>query len=245
LMDVGLHRCGVTFALDRAGITGPDGASHHGMWDMSILQVVPGLHLTAPRDATRLRAALAKSLTIDDAPSVIRYSNQRVPEDIPAVYSIAGMDVVLSTPDPQVLVVGFGEMVQTALGVGQRLADQGIGVTVLDPVWALPVNKGLLRLAREHQLVITIEDNGIVGGCGARLAQELRLAEVTTPIREFGIEQRFLSHGSRAELLEELRLTPQDIARYAVEAVVRGEPSLEQQPTRADSHSSPPRASGE
>jgi 1-deoxy-D-xylulose-5-phosphate synthase len=237
LMDVALHRCGVTFALDRAGVTGPDGASHHGMWDMSILQVVPGLYLTAPRDATRLRAALAASLAIDDAPSVIRYSNQRVPDDIPAVESIAGMDVVLRTPDPQVLVVGFGEMVQTALGVGQRLADQGIGVTVLDPVWALPVNRELLRLAGEHELVITIEDNGIVGGCGARLAQELRLAEVRTPIREFGIEQRFLPHGSRAELLEELRLTPQDIARYAVEAVVRGEASLEQQPTRADSGS--------
>jgi 1-deoxy-D-xylulose-5-phosphate synthase len=235
LMDVALHRCGVTFALDRAGITGPDGASHHGMWDMSILQVVPGLHLSAPRDAARLRAALATSLAIDDAPSVIRYSNQRVPDDIPAVESIAGMDVVLRTPDPQVLVVGFGEMVQTALGVGHRLADQGIGVTVLDPVWALPVNRELLRLSGEHQLVITIEDNGIVGGCGARLAQELRLAEVATPIREFGIEQRFLAHGSRAELLEELRLTPQAIARYAVEAVVRGEPSLEQQPTRADS----------
>jgi len=237
LMDVALHRCGVTFALDRAGITGPDGASHHGMWDMSILQVVPGLHLTAPRDATRLRAALATSLAIEDAPSVIRYSNQRVPDDIGAVESIAGMDVVLRTPDPQVLVVGFGEMVQTALAVGQRLADQGIGVTVLDPVWALPVNQELLRLAGEHQLVITIEDNGIVGGCGARLAQELRLAEVPTPIREFGIEQQFLAHGSRAELLEELRLTPQDIARYAVEAVVRGEPSLEHQSTRADSDS--------
>ena len=237
LMDVALHRCGVTFALDRAGITGPDGASHHGMWDMSILQVVPGLHLTAPRDATRLRAALATSLAIDDAPSVIRYSNQRMPDDIPAVESISEMDVVLRTPDPQVLVVGFGEMVQTALAVGQRLADQGIGVTVLDPVWALPVNQELLRIAGEHQLVITIEDNGIVGGCGARLAQELRLAEVPTPIREFGIEQQFLAHGSRAELLEELRLTPQDIARYAVEAVVRGEPSLEHQSTRADSDS--------
>jgi 1-deoxy-D-xylulose-5-phosphate synthase len=223
LMDVALHDCGVTFALDRAGITGPDGASHHGMWDMSILQVVPGLHLTAPRDAPRLRQALAKSLTIDDAPSVIRYSNQRVPDEIPAVDSIAGMDVVFRTPDPQVLVVGFGEMVQTALAVGQRLADQGIGVTVLDPVWALPVNDELLRLAGEHQLVISIEDNGIVGGCGSRLAQELRLAGVTTPVREFGIEQRFVTHGGRAELLEELGLTPQEIARYAVEAVVHSE----------------------
>ena len=221
LMDVALHRCGVTFALDRAGITGPDGASHHGMWDMSILQLVPGLHLSAPRDATRLRQALATSLAIDDAPSVIRYSNQQVPDEIPAMASVAGMDVVLRTESPQVLVVGFGEMVATAVGVGQRLADQGIGVTVLDPVWALPVNPELIRMTAEHDLVISIEDNGIVGGCGARLAQEMRLADVPTPIREFGIEQRFLEHGSRSELLEELRLTPQHIARYAVEAMVR------------------------
>jgi 1-deoxy-D-xylulose-5-phosphate synthase len=223
LMDVALHRCGVTFALDRAGVTGPDGASHHGMWDMSILQVVPGLHLAAPRDATRLRAALAASLTIDDAPSVIRYSNQQVPDDIPALDTSEGIDVVLRTDDPQVLVVGYGEMVQTAVAVGQRLADQGIGVTVVDPIWALPVNSALVRMASDHRLVISIEDNGIVGGCGARLAQEMRLAEVTTPLREFGIEQRFLEHGSRAELLEQLNLTPQHIARYAVEAMVRGE----------------------
>jgi 1-deoxy-D-xylulose-5-phosphate synthase len=223
LMDVALHRCGVTFVLDRAGVTGPDGASHHGMWDMSILQLVPGLHLTAPRDATRLRAALTASLAIDDAPSVIRYSNQQIPDDIPALDTIEGIDVVLHTDDPQVLVIGYGEMVQTAVGVGQRLADQGIGVTVVDPVWALPINPTLIRMASHHRLVISIEDNGIVGGCGARLAQELRLAEVTTPLREFGIEQRFLEHASRAELLEELRLTPQHIARYAVEAIVRSE----------------------
>jgi len=223
LMDVALHRCGVTFALDRAGVTGPDGASHHGMWDMSILQLVPGLHLSAPRDATRLRQALATSLAIDHAPSVIRYSNQQVPDEIPAAASVAGMDLVLQTDQPQVLVVGFGEMVSTAVGVGQRLADQGIGVTVLDPVWALPVNPELIRMAADHDLVISIEDNGIVGGCGARLAQEMRLADVLTPIREFGIEQRFLEHGSRSELLAELRLTPQHIARYAVEAIVRSE----------------------
>ena len=223
LMDVALHGCGVTFALDRAGVTGPDGASHHGMWDMSILQLVPGLHLSAPRDATRLRQALATSLAIDHAPSVIRYSNQQVPDEIPAEASVAGMDVVLQTENPQVLVVGFGEMVSTAVGVGQRLADQGIGVTVIDPVWALPVNPELIRIAAGHDLVISIEDNGIVGGCGARLAQEMRLADVLTPIREFGIEQRFLEHGSRSELLAELRLTPQHIARYAVEAMVRGE----------------------
>ena len=148
LMDVALHRCGVTFVLDRAGVTGPDGASHHGMWDMSIVQVVPGLHLSAPRDGTRLRQALATALTIDDAPSVIRYSNQQVPADLDAVHSDRGIDILLqSDQQPKVLVVAYGQMCGTGVAVGRRLADQGIGVTVVDPVWALPVNPALLELA--------------------------------------------------------------------------------------------------
>ena len=224
LMDVALHKCGVTFVLDRAGVTGPDGASHHGMWDMSILQVVPGLQLTAPRDGTRLREALATALTIDDAPTVIRYSNQRVPADLDAVEHDNGIDILVRTDQPRVLVVGYGEMAATGVAVGRRLSDQGIGVTVVDPVWALPVNPALLELARRHELVISIEDGGVVGGCGARLAQEMRFADIRTPIREFGIPPQFLPHGNRAELLDELGLTPQSIARYAVEAIVREEP---------------------
>ncbi len=231
LLDVALHRCGVTFVLDRAGVTGPDGPSHHGMWDMSICQLVPGLALAAPRDATRLREALARSLQIDDGPSVIRYSKDSVPDDIHAVDVVSGLDVLLRTAQPRVLVVAIGQFAGMGLAVGQRLSDQGIGVTVVDPVWALPVNPALVELARAHELVIAIEDSGVVGGCGARLAQEMRLADVATPIREFGIEQQFLDHGSRAELLEELGLTPQHIARYAVEAVVRGESPIEQQAT--------------
>jgi 1-deoxy-D-xylulose-5-phosphate synthase len=222
LMDVALHSCGVTFVLDRAGVTGPDGASHHGMWDMSIVQVVPGLHLTAPRDGTRLRQALATALTIDDAPSVIRYSNQQVPADLEAIDSDRGIDILLrSDQEPKVLVVAYGQMCGTAVAVGRRLSDQGIGVTVVDPVWALPVNPALLELAAQHQLVISIEDNDVIGGCGSRLAQELRFAGVDTPLREFGIAPEFLEHGTRDELLEQLGLTPQEIARYAVEAVVR------------------------
>ena len=196
LLDVALHKCGVTFVLDRAGVTGPDGPSHHGMWDMSIAQLVPGLALTAPRDATRLREALARSLQISDAPSVIRYSKDPVPADIEAVDSVAGVDVLLRTEQPRVLVVAIGQFAGMGLAVGQRLSDQGIGVTVVDPVWALPVNPALLELAAEHELVISIEDNGVVGGCGARLAQEMRRADVTTPIREFGIAQQFVDHGS-------------------------------------------------
>ena len=227
LLDVALHRCGVTFVLDRAGVTGPDGASHHGMWDMSIAQLVPGLHLAAPRDGTRLREALARALTIDDAPSVLRFSRDKVPPDLVAVEHVDGLDVLRRTEQPRVLVVAFGPLAVTGVAVGERLADQGIGVTVVDPVWALPVNPALVRLADEHELVVTIEDNGVVGGCGARLAQELRLAEVATPLHEFGIPQQFLDHGSRAELLAEVGLSPQAIARYAVEAIARADAPLE------------------
>ena len=223
LLDVALHRLGVTFVLDRAGVTGPDGASHHGMWDMSLLQLVPGLRLSAPRDATRLREALATAVGVDDAPTVIRYSKEAIPADLDAVESLAGIDVLMRTEQPRVLVVGIGQLAAMAVQVGERLSDQGIGVTVVDPVWVLPVNPGLVELAAAHELVITMEDNGVVGGCGARLAQQLRAAEVGTPLREFGIEQRFLDHASRSELLEELGLTPQAIARYAVEAIVRAE----------------------
>ena len=207
LMDVALHRCGVTFVLDRAGVTGPDGPSHHGMWDMSLLQLVPGLHLAAPRDAARLRAVLQQATQIDDAPSVVRYSKEAVPAELPAVEVVDGVDVLVRTrtDPPQVLVVAYGQLAGTGVAVGQRLAE-------------------------EHALVITIEDNGVVGGCGARLAAELRAADVRTPLREFGIAQEFLEHGSRSELLVQLGLTPQHIARYAVEAIVREESPADTSP---------------
>jgi 1-deoxy-D-xylulose-5-phosphate synthase len=234
LMDVALHRCGVTFVLDRAGITGPDGASHHGMWDMSILQVVPGLQLAAPRDGLRFREALARSLAIDYAPTVLRFPKDLVPANLPAVDELDGMDILLRTEQPRVLVLALGQLAGTAVAVGERLSDQGIGVTVVDPVWALPVNPALVALARDHDLLITIEDNGVVGGYGSRLAQQLRSAGVDTAVREFGIPQEFLPHGGRRELLSEIGLTPQNIARYAVEAIVRRDEALEQ-PSRADS----------
>src|SRR4249919_616049 len=117
LMDCAMHKAGVTVVLDRSGITGPDGASHHGMWDMTILQVVPGLYLAAPRDGTRLREALARSLTISDGPSVIRFPKDQLPADLPAVDQVGGMDVLLKTDQPRVLVVGIGPLAKTAVAV--------------------------------------------------------------------------------------------------------------------------------
>lgn len=231
LMDVALHRQGVTFVLDRAGITGSDGASHNGVWDCSILSVVPGLHLAAPRDETRLREALRTAVDIEDAPSVVRFGKDTLPADIAAVRSIEGVDVLIESEEQQVLVVAHGAFVPLGLEVADRLADQGIGVTVVDPVWALPVNPALVRLASQHDLVISVEDSGVIGGLGSRLSQALHQHEVTTPVREFGVPDRFLEHASRAQLLEQLGLVPQKIARYAVETVLRGQSQPAADPT--------------
>lgn len=221
VMDVALHRQGVTFVLDRAGVTGSDGASHNGVWDCSILSVVPGLHLAAPRDEIRLGEALRAAVDIADAPTVIRFGKDILPPAIEAVRSIDGVDVLAESDEPQVLVVAHGAFVPLGLEVGERLSDQGIGVTVVDPVWALPVNPVILDLARQHDLVISVEDSGVVGGLGSRLSSELRSHEIDTPMREFGVPARFLDHASRGQILEELGLTSQEIARYAVEAVLR------------------------
>jgi 1-deoxy-D-xylulose-5-phosphate synthase len=223
LMDVALHRLGVTFVLDRAGITGPDGPSHNGMWDASLLGLVPGLRLTAPRDEPRLVAALQLAVTIDDAPTVLRYSKERLPDPIPAVATRGDVDILLECPRPRVLVVGYGQLCSIAVQVGERLAQQGIGATVVDPVWSLPVSADLLTLVAEHELVLTIEDNGLAGGLGSRLSQEARAAGIDTRVREFGIPQEFLPQGNRSQLLEELGLTAQQIARFATELIAAQE----------------------
>ncbi len=223
LMDVALHGEGVTFVLDRAGITGADGPSHHGMWDLGLLGLVPGLRLAAPRDEQRLQEALELAVDIDDGPSVLRFSKDPLPAPLPAVRAEGDVDVLFEDGDPRVLVVGWGQFAGIAVEVGTRLAQQGIGVRVVDPVWALPVSADLVRLAGAHQLVVTIEDGGLAGGLGSRLAQECRLAGVSADVREFGIPQRFIDQGTRAGILADLGLTAQQIARFATEAVLSGE----------------------
>jgi 1-deoxy-D-xylulose-5-phosphate synthase len=217
LMDCALHRCGVTFVLDRAGVTGDDGASHNGMWDMSILQVVPGLRLAAPRDATRVRELLNEAVDVEDAPTVIRFPKGAPPEDIPAVDTVDGVDVLVRNGARDVLVVAVGAMATTAVDVADRLVAQGIGATVVDPRWVKPVNPALIDLARQHRLVVSIEDNGETGGCGAVLLQTLNAAGVHTPFRLHAIPQRFLDHAKRARILEQVGLTPQAIALGIVE----------------------------
>ncbi|MEU9112510.1 1-deoxy-D-xylulose-5-phosphate synthase [Streptomyces sp. NPDC048483] len=212
LMDVALHRCGVTFVLDRAGITGTDGASHHGMWDLSMLGVVPGLRIAAPRDADQLRAELREALDVADAPTVIRYPKETVGDPVPAVARIGGVDVLHRTPQPDVLLVAVGVMAPVCLRVAELLAARGVDATVVDPRWVKPVDPALAPLAAQHALVAVVEDNCRTGGVGSAIDQALRDADVDVPLRSFGIPEQFLGHARRGELLADLGLTPAEIA---------------------------------
>ena len=223
LMDVALHRAGVTLVLDRAGVTGDDGPSHNGMWDVSILNVVPGLRLAEPRDSATLREELREALAVGDAPTVLRFPKGAVPDDIPAVTRVGGVDVLRRSGQPDVLLVAVGSMAGTGLEVADRLTAQGIGCQVVDPRWVKPVDPELVAMAARHRLVVTVEDSGRVGGVGTALAQALRDAGVSTPLRDFGIPSRFLDHGKRAEVLAEIGLTAQAISRAVVESVARTE----------------------
>ena len=221
LMDVALHKAGVTFVLDRAGVTGPDGPSHHGMWDLAILQVVPNIRIAAPRDSTTLREELREAVLIDDAPTVLRFSRGTVGGDLEAVRRTDdGVDLLREAPHKDVLIVTVGPMAGLGLQVAERLAAQGIGATVVDPRWVVPVPTSVIELARAHRIVVSIEDGVRVGGIGTRIRQDLRAAGVDTAVTELGLPDEFLPHGTREEILESVGLTPQKIARDLVAQVL-------------------------
>jgi 1-deoxy-D-xylulose-5-phosphate synthase len=221
LMDVALHKAGVTFVLDRAGVTGPDGPSHHGIWDLAILQVVPNIRLAAPRDGTRFREELGEAVAVDDGPTVLRFPKGSVGPDIEAERRTDdGVDVLREAPHKDVLLVTVGPMADLGLKVAERLAAQGIGATVVDPRWVVPVPRSILALAAEHRIVVTIEDGIRVGGIGTRVRQTLREAGIDTAVDELGLPDAFLEHATRDQILEDAGLTPQKIARDLVAQVL-------------------------
>ena len=252
LMDVALHQLPVTFVLDRAGVTGPDGASHNGMWDGSILQVVPGLRIAAPRDATRIAELLNEAVAVSDGPTVVRFPKGNVGAEAEPVAKAGSMDI-LRQPDggaaPDVLLAGAGPMAVSGLIAADRLADQGIAVTVVDPRWTKPLDPALAGLARRARLVVTVEDNGLAGGFGDAVARLLREEGVAVPLKTFGIPQRFLAHGTRDEVLDEIGLAPQHLARQITEAVARldqeQEPGSQAPGSAATAQPAGPQAAGE
>ena len=216
LMDVALHKLPVTIVLDRAGITGNDGASHNGMWDLSVLNIIPGIQVAAPRDGARLREELGEALDVFDGPTAIRFPKGEVGQDIPALKRVGGVDVLAEPADglsADVLLVAVGAFAGMALRVGERLRNQGIGVTVVDPRWVLPVPEVLREMADAHKLVVTCEDSGRSGGVGSAVSAALRAADIDVPCRDIGVPQRFLDHASRSEVLGDVGLSERNIAR--------------------------------
>ncbi|WCD92088.1 1-deoxy-D-xylulose-5-phosphate synthase [Microbacterium sp. nov. GSS16] len=220
LMDVALHRAGVTFVLDRAGVTGPDGPSHNGVWDLAMLQMVPGVRIAAPRDAVRLSECLAEAVAIDDAPTVVRYPKGDVPDPITAVERLAdGTDVLARGDEEDVLIVAIGSFAEVAVDIAARLDARGIGATVIDPRWAVPVQPSVVSLAARHRLVITLEDGIRAGGIGTRVRQVLREAGIDTGVDELGVQDEFLQHASREQILEDAGLTAEKITADIVAQV--------------------------
>jgi 1-deoxy-D-xylulose-5-phosphate synthase len=220
LMDVALHRVPVTVVLDRAGVTGPDGPSHHGMWDLSLLGMMPGLRVAAPRDEATLREELGEAVAVTDGPTVLRFSKGNVVTPIPALYRVGPVDVLREADKRNdVLLVGVGAFAELAMATADQLGDQGIGVTVVDPRWIFPVPDVLTELAMAHELVVTMEDSGRHGGFGSALAGVLRDHSVSSPLLDFALPQRFLGHGTRSQLLTQVGLTARACALRITEKV--------------------------
>jgi 1-deoxy-D-xylulose-5-phosphate synthase len=220
LMDCALHKAGVTFVLDRAGITGADGPSHNGQWDMALFRLVPGLRLAAPRDGAGLRLALREAVAVSDAPTVVRYPKGPLPADLPAMRQVGGVDVLAVTgTDPAVLLVGFGGEAATAMAAAELLREKEVSVTVADPRWVYPVSDQLVRLAAAHELVVTVEDGMVAGGAGEALARAIAAEGLTLPVVNCGLPHEFLGHAGRAAIAERAGLTPAAVAATAVAAL--------------------------
>jgi 1-deoxy-D-xylulose-5-phosphate synthase len=214
LMDAGLHKAGVTVVLDRAGVTGTDGPSHNGMWDMTIGAMVPGLRLAAPRDGAQVRQQLREALEVSDGPTVLRFPKGVVAHPIDRLRQLGTLDVLHETSEGAVdlLVVGVGSMAATSIGVAEKLEAQGLSVRVVDPRWVLPVSSDLLTAINEATTVAVIEDNLVSGGIGSAVTLAVRQAGRSTVVQCYGIPKEFLRHASRGQVLEQIGLTPDAIA---------------------------------
>ena len=224
LLDVALHGAGVTFVLDRAGVTGDDGPSHHGIWDLALTGIVPTLAVAAPRDGARLRQALAEALDINDRPTLLRFPKGAVHADIPAFESRDGVDVLYRGESADVLLVSVGAMAPIAVEAASQAYREGVGVTVVDPRWVKPLPSSLVTMARRYKSVVVLEDGIRHGGIASSLSEMFRDARLEVPIHSIGVPLEFIEHSKRAEILEDLGITAQQISREIVEWSSTSEP---------------------
>ncbi len=216
LMDVALHKAGVTFVLDRAGITGDDGPSHHGIWDLALTGIVPTLHVAAPRDAATLREVLRESLEINDAPSLLRFPKGAVGADIPAFERRDGIDVLYRGESADVLLVSVGAMAKICVEAASQAYREGVGVTVIDPRWVKPLPVSLLTMAQRYKSVVVVEDGIKHGGIASTISEMFREAGLDVPIHSIGVPLEFIEHSKRGEILTDLGITSQNITHQLV-----------------------------
>ena len=217
LLDVALHKAGVTFVLDRAGITGDDGASHNGIWDLALTGIIPTMHVAAPRDGARLREVLAESIQITDAPSMLRYPKGEVIADIPAFERRDGIDVLYRGESADVLLVSVGAMAAMAVEAASQAYREGVGVTVIDPRWIKPLPQSLVTMATRYKSVVVLEDGIRHGGIASTISEMFRDAGLQVPIHSIGVPLTFLEHAKRGQILSELGITAQQISLNIVE----------------------------
>jgi 1-deoxy-D-xylulose-5-phosphate synthase len=211
LLDVGLHGAGVTFVLDRSGITGDDGPSHHGIWDMALSGIVPKMHIAAPRDGARLRETLQEALRISDSPSLVRFPKGAVPEDIPAIERVDGIDTLIAGSKKGILLISVGAVADIAVQVAQTIGE--IGITVVDLRWVKPLPPYLLTMVKSFQAVVVIEDGIRHAGIASSISEMFRDAGISTPIHSVGVPLTFIEHSKRSQIMEDIGMTPSNISR--------------------------------
>ena len=217
LLDVALHKAGVTFVLDRSGVTGDDGPSHHGIWDLALTGIVPTMHVGAPRDGARLKELLREALDIKDAPSMVRFPKGSVQEDIPAFERRNGVDVLYRGESADVLMISVGAMAAIAVEAASSAYREGVGVTVIDPRWVKPLPQSLIRMAERYKSVVVLEDGIRHAGIGSSISEMFRDAGVMIPLHSIGVPLEFIEHSKRGEILSDIGITAQNIARSVVE----------------------------
>lgn len=208
LLDVALHNAGVTFVLDRAGVTGDDGPSHHGVWDLALSGIVPNLHIGAPRDGARLREILRGCIAISNAPSMLRFPKGAVPRDIPAIDRLSGVDILHKATSQQVLLVSIGAMAEISLEIAQIANERSIDVSVVDPIWVKPIPPGLIQMCADFSAVVVLEDGIQHAGIASTLSEALRESKTQCNLYSIGIPLTFIEHSKRSEILEDLEITP-------------------------------------
>lgn len=214
LMDIALHNEPVTICLDRSGVTGDDGASHNGMWDLSLAAMIPGIKVAVPRDETRMREALREAVATP-SPTIVRYPKGPVPEDLPTLRKIGSVDVIYERVvdgEAPIVMYGLGPMAHTVVAAAKAMSHS---VLVVDTTWALPINEDLVHIFGNAVGGVVLEDGLVDGGVGSELNRALHAAGMSMRVESLGISKEFISHDKRDAVLASQGMDVEDVIEAA------------------------------